>query len=408
MAKPGAQFDKDIADIKATLAKHENRIAALESNTQVPDPDPVVAVIGGEENGEPDVLINATVSGPSEPPADPETTRPYGPNAPWNVPVSGLTHNAIESTEISRLVSLDTGFNWNFRQKEYTYPVYHTSDATVNWTVNALYSESGLNGSTIPFNPAWQAGPGTDAQMIILNTATGEEYNIWKYDSVVSLANSEIVASRINRVQGDDQGAGTGYDSYFTREVGYKPARGIGIQYLMGLVRPWEIAQGVIEHAMSMPVIAPNNEGAFAPATKIEGIQDSGPVREGLRFSLEVSEAEIDAHLAAMPGDVSTAMRASMKVLFTAMRDYGWFITDNSGALGLQLENDQSADWASVDMVDFTSSGGKTYPRDAMDGLVTQARLRCYVDSKDASYPAFTPSQAASFTDPDLGTGTTS
>ena len=395
MAKPDAQQDADIAAIKTTLADHEDRIAALEGNVQASDP------VIEPDPGENDVLINATVTGPA-PPTDPEATRPYGDNAPWNIPVSGLTHNASEAAEITILIARANGIsNWNLRQDDFTYPVYHTSDATGNYTVNAIYSESGLNGTTIPFNPAWAAAPGSDAQMIILNTSTGDEYNIWKYTGITG--GDTINASRINLIQGNDQGSGTGYASYFSREVGYKPSRGMGVQYLMGLVRPWEIAAGAIEHALSMPSPNIDNDIAVAPATKIEGIQDDGPLKGGLRFSLEVTDGEIDTHLASLPGDVSATMKAGLKVIFQAMRNYGWFITDNAGAIGLQLENDQSADWSSVGMVNFTSSNGKQYPRDAMDGLITEARLRCYADSKDATYPDLTADQAASFTDPDLG-----
>jgi len=400
MAKPGAQFDADITLIKTKLAEYENRITTLENNVQVPNPVIEPDSIEATTEGDTTVLINANVTSSVTPP-EPAATRPYGDNAPWNVPVSGITRNTNEAAEIDILIARPNGIdNWNLRQGQYTYPVYHTSDATGNYIVNAINSESGLNGSTIPFNPTWAAAPGTDAQMIILNTSTGEEYNIWKYTGITG--GDTINASRINRVQGNDQGSGTGYANYFTREVGYKPSRGMGVQYLMGLVRPWEIDAGVIEHALSMPSPNISNDLAVAPATKIEGIQDNGPVKEGMRFSLEVTDGEIDTHLATLPGDVSTTMKASLKIVFQAMRDYGWFITDNAGAIGLQLENDQSADWASVGMVDFTSSNGKIYPRDALDGLVTQGRLRCYEDSNDATYPAYTADQAASFTNPDL------
>lgn len=316
-----------------------------------------------------DVESRVTALETVAPPPPTQTSRPYSPDAAWNIPVAQINRHPSRENELcDKLWNAKdpdrAQRNFNINNTSYTYPVYEVTEGLLEYPVRSTTGWGNLDGTTIPFNPEWQAASGTDAQIIILDPATGREWNLWQ----VSFDGETIEVSNGNLVPG----------SYWTKEDGFAPSRGCGIQYLAMLVRPWEIEQGVIEHALSMPVPPTSGLEYFAPATKIEYPNHPDGIPEGARFSLDVSDAEIEAHLNELP--ISDATRSSLRIILIAMRDYGWFITDTSGGVHLQLESVLTADWEPYGLVGY-AAGGKEYPRDALDGLITRDRLRAYVPS---------------------------
>ena len=196
--------------------------------------------------------------------------RPYGPKAPWNVPVAGLARHP-ESGKYRDLLwfhapaSRPGNYNLNFTV--YTYPVYYVADATGEYRVESGWGN--LNGKKIPWNPEWLPAPGSDAQIILLDPETGRERNFWQ----VEFKEGVIHASNANLVDGD----------YRTKEDGFPPSRGIGVQYLAMLVRPEEVMQGEIRHALSMPIRNTDGTHFVAPATKLEHPGRPDGIPEGMR-----------------------------------------------------------------------------------------------------------------------------
>ncbi|GKY88156.1 calcium-binding protein [Sinisalibacter aestuarii] len=318
---------------------------------------------------------------------DSEYIRPFGPNAPWNIPISKLEIDP-DSDHLAKLLWNDSFTdrperNFNINNTSYTYPVYEVTEDTKYYKVKDLNGWGNLGGEYIPFDPSWKAAPGSDAQIIILDPATGREWDLWQASfngSVVTISNGNLV---------------TGYggsDSYFEREVGFEPSRGAGIQYLAMLVRPEEVAQGRIEHALSMPIRNTSGAEFVSPATKIEfeGMRLNG-IPEGTRFALDVTYAEIDRHLASLPDDVPQVTIDSLRVIMVALKEYGWFITDTAGSTHFQLESTTSAkaEWAALGMIDTQYNDFNTYPRDALDGLLTKERIVAYAPSE--LYPDYNP-----------------
>lgn len=302
-------------------------------------------------------------------PAEPAMfARPYGPNAPWNVPAAGLPIHS-ESTFYRDLLwndAPDRAGNFNLSFDGYTYPVYEAGDATVEYPVS-LSGYGNLNGKTMPWNPEWLPATGTDGQVIVLDPATGREWNLWQ----VSVSGGVVHATNGNLVPG----------SYWSKEDGFSPSRGCGIQYLAMLVRPEEIEQGVIEHALSMPISNPSGDFYVAPATKIEHPDRGAGIPEGMRFALDVTDAEIDAWLASLPSSLPASTRRSARIIAVALRDYGWFISDTSGGAHLQFEDRASAQARWVELGLDVVVSGKEYPRDLLDGLMTRDRIYTIVPS---------------------------
>jgi hypothetical protein len=294
--------------------------------------------------------------------------RPFGPLAPWNIPVSKLQRHPNPQLYIPKLwnnAPADHPGNFNLSFEEYTYPVYSARDATEIVSVR-LTKGSRLS---VPWNTAWRPAAGSDAQVIILDPDRGIEWDLWQ----VRYENGEVVATKGSRVAGD----------YRTKEDGHRSSRGVGIPYLAMLVRPQEVAQGEIRHALSMPIR--NTDGAIAvpPSTKLEfpDRQYDG-IPTGMRFALEVSDQEIAAWTETLP--VQTRQPAT--AIARALRDYGWFITDTSGGAHFQFESNLTAgeEWRRLGLSEI-EHGGKVYPRDLLDGLITPERI--YVVVPSDQYP---------------------
>lgn len=287
--------------------------------------------------------------------------RPFGANAPWNKPVAGLPRHpqsAVLSDRLWKYSPAREG-NFNLSFSGYTYPVYLATDAQGSYTVQA--SMGNLNGTKIPWNPNWKPATGSDGQVIILDPASGREWNLWQ----VSVNGSTIRISNGNLVPG----------SYWTKEDGFKGSRGCGIQYQAMLVRPEEIAQGKIEHALSMP--SRNTARTFvAPAIKSDGRVTQNGMPMGTRFALNITDAEIDAWVQSLPSQLSDQTRRAARVIAVAMRDYGWFVTDTAGGAHFQFEDNATAQskWRALGLgTQFINY--KNYPTDLLDGLITKERI---------------------------------
>ena len=313
----------------------------------------------------------APVADAAGPQSEAPYVRPFAPQAPWNVPLADLPRlpdSDLYAGLLWRAAPSDRPGNFNLDFDAYTYPVYY-ADATTRLYPIRTKSRSNLAGQQVPWDPAWSPAPGTDAQVIILDPSTGREWDLWQ----VSFDGETVHASNGSLVPGD----------YRTKADGNPPSRGIGIQYLAMLVRPQEIAQGRIEHALSMPIRNTSKVAFVPPATKLEGkgrSQDAIP--EGMRFGLQVTEQEIEDWIRSLPRDLPPATRRSARIIARALRDYGWFITDNAGGAAFQFEARLTAgdQWAELGL-DDRSIGYKEYPRDLLDGLLRQDRIYAVVSS---------------------------
>jgi hypothetical protein len=330
-----------------------------------------------DSTGEPGVLPTC------DEPGD-RWVRPYGPNAAWNVPVAGLPIHP-ESDEYAASMwsdAPDDPGNFNLTFDGYTYPVYSACDADGEAPVDTTW-DTNLDGKSMPWSASWLPADGSDGQVIVLDPDTGREWNLWQ----VSFDGDTVHATNGNLVQaGIEPGDGNDPASYWTKEDGFKSSRGVGIQYFAMLVVPEEIAQGHIDHALSMPIRNTSGEFFVPPATKLEHPNNGPGIPEGMRFALAVTDEEIEAWVDALPAELPDSTRDSAFVIAVALRDYGWFVTDTSGAAHLQFEDrlTAAAEWVALGL-DEQSAGGKEYPRDLLDGLITEERIYAIVPSDE--YP---------------------
>lgn len=307
--------------------------------------------------------------------------RPYGPEAPWNIPVSEIPVHPRSAYYVAALwnelpAHKTPEFNW----RNYTYPVYNAKEAAGMYTVISLNKWGNLHGKKIPFNPAWRPAAGSDAQIIILDSEPGTEWNLWQVSNINN-AKKTITIGNGNKCAGSYWE--NNWDNPATQTQG---SRGAGINYLAMLVRPWEIEQGKIEHALSMPIVGTSGKEFWSPATKLEHRGKVGNIPEGARFSLDVTYEEINSHVEAIIG-ASSQLKHMIRVLLVALKDYGWFITDTAGGQTWQLESLASAqkEWERLGVYPeanhLIQGVSAPHPRFSAGGLLTKERIRLHVQS---------------------------
>jgi hypothetical protein len=258
--------------------------------------------------------------------------RPFGPRAPWNIPVANLPVHAESAAMVSRLFR-DTGGDRNpsfaITTDSHTHAVYDAKTAT-GPTAIKTYWPSNLVGK-IPWNPLWKPPVASDGGIIVLDTELGLEWDLTKVEYKVQL----VRADSANLVTGD----------YRTREDGFIPSRGSGLPFLAMLVRPEEIQLGKIEHALSMSIPNVSTAEFVHPATKAEfarGVRIGVPA--GTRFSLKYTDDELDRWIAKLPKKLADRTRETARIIAVALRDYGWFVTESSPGNLLHFESNVTAD----------------------------------------------------------------
>lgn len=321
--------------------------------------------------------------------------RPFGDSAPWNAPVADLPRHPNSDRYVKALWQnrLWSGakerhqfLTFKLSFEGYTYPVFDAAAAAGPYPLVSR-AQSNWQGQPIPWNPTWMPARGTDKQVIVIDSATGREWDMWqvRFDQVTR----NVHATRANLVQATVTARdGSQPGDFRTKENGFRPSRGIGIQYLAMLVRPEEIMQGAIRHALSMPIRNPSEIFAVPPATKLEHPGDRSGVPEGMRFALDVSDTEIEQWLDELPNSLPFSTRYSARVIARALRDYGWFVTDTSGRAHLQFEDRSSAGekWATLGLYPIPNKPSENlsvprYPDNLLDGLISPDRIYAIVPS---------------------------
>lgn len=261
--------------------------------------------------------------------------RPYSESSPWNTQIGPAPVRDPRSR--GHIAALDGELTSDPTQ--YTYPVYAVGAGTPRRTVrfDGRFSDVTRGGSRLRIQkegtvslpvPEWaQAAAGSDAQVILLDAATGDEWGVWRL-----------------RREGDGWAAENGYH-YNTRWDGVPPAdasgrpfgsRGAGVPYLAGLIRPCEIARGRIDHALAFAYDYPTGQHVF-PATKSDGKSSFPDLPEGSRLQLDpsLSRARIEAWGCTGP----------CLVIARALQRYGMYVIDASGRPKLMLEYEETARW---------------------------------------------------------------
>jgi PKD repeat protein len=261
--------------------------------------------------------------------------RPYTADSPWNTPIpADATVDANSAAMIATIAANDDG-ELRSSPNQYTYPV-HFADATTPrvtlvctgrvWVNAADGSASNVTSKQLPNVPIpadAQPGGGDDNQIIVIDTETGDEYDVYRFAPPNGCENVTKYERGVFR------------DAVETTYI----SRGAGVPYLAGLIRPWEIAQGRIEHALAFAYHTNRLGRCVYPASNTDGKVDQLDVLpEGARLRLDPT---LDVET--IPGLDRTG-----RIIARALQEYGAYNIDNSGSNKLYPEDNLTANWGTT------------------------------------------------------------
>jgi hypothetical protein len=244
--------------------------------------------------------------------------RIYAPNSPFNRPIPAGAAIDPRSARFVRGLTRAARHGFLVAIRQWTVPVYVATAGTRRYQVSLTASwapSSALTGVPIP--DAASPDPSGDAHLAILDRESGCEYDFWQA-----------------RKRGQSWSATWG-NSVRLSGSGVFPhglsARGSGFALVAGLIRPSELAQGRIDHALVFSYPYTSAAGFVAPATESDGTNPhSYALPEGARLQLDPSL------------DISSLPRYE-RTIARALQRYGMYLGDTGGSnVSLYALNSQS------------------------------------------------------------------
>jgi hypothetical protein len=299
--------------------------------------------------------------------------RPYSDDSPWNIPIGANLRYDIHSDDMIATIKRKNEGAITSDATQYSYPVYFVDRATPRWDVPCLKHKctivraDGVEKTDmlkdVPIPADARQSTGTDGQIIIIDRQSGAEYNLWQVQRTAegwTASNASI------------------YNVFWNAAPENYGSRGAGVPYFAGLVRPWEIKQGRIDHAIAFGYPTPARDRCVYPASKTDG--NSGlpyAIPEGARLQLDprLTEADFDR----------MGLDRTGKIIARALQKYGMFLIDISGRSKIYVENlddnpFKTQDWTDPEL-NLTST---TIAKIPVDSFHVLALPKAYWD-KDAT-----------------------
>lgn len=258
---------------------------------------------------------------------DIKNMRPYSADSPWNTKIGPTPTYDPHSDAMIETLALKARGRITADASDYSYTLYFVDATTPRWTIPCtrykctIFTPDGSQRTDIlenvPLPPEARASSGTDLQAIIIDTETATEYNLWGLERTPdgwTARNGSIYNTRWDA-------APTNFGS-----------RGAGVPYYAGLVRPWEIIQGQIDHAIAFAYPYPAEDRCVYPASKTDGNSPlPNAIPEGARLQLDptLTEADLDR----------IGLNRTGKIVARALQTYGMILINYAGRPKINIEN---------------------------------------------------------------------
>jgi hypothetical protein len=283
----------------------------------------------------------------------PACWRPFTSASPLNTELPANPQLASNNASVQQHMAT---YGWTFQGTASSFsidgggsrPVYFASPTDPTYTINCTneegpntcqgYNGINVNGARVHLPSGAQAGNNWDAHMIIVETDTGQEYDLWH----TSISGSTITSGTgsVENVNTDDGTHGGGDAA--------------SLALTAGLLRPSELASGQINHALVLDIPCTNANGAHTgyvwPAMGGWGEtcgqywneSPTGAPSIGQLFKLNLTDAQINASPAP----------TWEKTIMTALAHYGGYAEDTNGSW-----HNQQITIATQDPTSWTSLG---------------------------------------------------
>jgi hypothetical protein len=236
---------------------------------------------------------------------------PYALTSPFNTPIPGDAQaDQRSSAMVSGLVEVRRQGGFLLSVRRWTVPIYFAGASTPRYDVSLSADwarQRILRRVPIPSNA--QPDPGGDAHMVVVDRTTACEFDFWQA-----------------RKESDRQWSASWANEISTRGSGVYArglsARGSGFALLAGLVWPWELKAGHIDHALVFTYPFTKAGGPVAPATESDGRSTrDDAIPEGARLQLDPT---LDLNTLSLP-------RYEL-IIARALQKYGMYLADTGGS----------------------------------------------------------------------------
>jgi hypothetical protein len=242
--------------------------------------------------------------------------RPFPATSVWNTPVGSTSPVANSNAEIAYLLQHASHPNMTLRNWGVSVSETHASDTSfsVGCTRYSNCTLGAFGAFQIPTTAA--PDPSADGYMAVVDPSSQREWDMWQASS----SGSAWTAS-----------AGAAVSTAGNRVAPTGTASGDAANFplLAGIVRPEEILQGHIDHALVFGMPGVSDLGHVCPATHNDGSSsDPNALEEGTHVQLDPS---LDVDALPIPTWEKTIARA--------MQTYGMYLRDNGGSFVVYTEN---------------------------------------------------------------------
>lgn len=257
-----------------------------------------------------------------------ETQVPYSKNSVWNTPIGSSPKYDLHSAEMIANLELAHGGKIVTAGENYNYPVYFADGQTPRFDIPCLVNKCTIASSdqdvirtlmvqNVPIPVGAEPSNDSDARMIIIDKRTDTEYDLWQ-------------AQRTET--GWTAGNVSLYNILWDGTPVMHSARGSGIPAYAGLLRPWEIRQGEIQHALAFGYTETAADKCVFPASKTDG-KSTLPfaIPEGARLQLDPSLTDADFN--------RMGLDSTGKIIARALQIYGMILVDTSRSFKMYVED---------------------------------------------------------------------
>lgn len=252
--------------------------------------------------------------------------RPFNKNSPWNTPIS--KNPAIDKDSKKMIADIFKTNSYpdqpagklGVSTKQWSIPVYEVDETKVKWQKihyslfhkfchpQFLIDEAPIPTRALPDRQG-------DAHLTIVNKARTLAWDFWALQKL----NGKWIARSGRAI--DLRGTGV-------LKPGEGACRAAGFPLLAGLIRPEEVKQGRIEHALVFAYNSPRHGAYVQPASNSDGTSTRAyAIPEGARLQLDPT-VDID----------SLKLKPAAKVIARALQEYGMFLGDSAGGFACYAE----------------------------------------------------------------------
>ncbi|MGA9407948.1 MAG: hypothetical protein WBW71_12520 [Bacteroidota bacterium] len=264
--------------------------------------------------------------------------RPFSNDSPWNTKIP--PHAAIDSQSSRFIDSLSKG-SFFVNIDDWSVPVYYIDSDTVP-KVNVINSRPGIYGkgfvepNHIPILPNFVASPPvgdfSDNHLCVLDTSKMIEWDMWaarkNKEGVWTTGLGAVTDLRSSGVEIPWFDQVNQFDSHRSRAGGFP--------LIAGLIRPEEIKNGTIDHALVFAYQRGRSEFFIPPASTAQATMMEMNNRVGIPMGGRI---QLDPSI-----DVDTLnLTHACKIIAKALQEYGAYNGDYAGATVLYADNSPSA-----------------------------------------------------------------